>query len=76
MLGAPVVFHRLLARIAERVMPVPLVTRAQVRMLEEGLVAPARAPDDLPVDLVPSTAFTVEQVRAAGGVPGGRRPGR
>lgn len=74
-LRAPVVFHRLLARTGERVMPVPLVTRAQVRMLEEGLVAPARAPDDLPADLEPGTPFTVEQVRAAGGVPGGRRPG-
>jgi uncharacterized protein YbjT (DUF2867 family) len=64
-LRAPVVFHRLLARVVERVTTVPLVSRAQVRMLEEGLVEPARAPDELPADLAPDTAFTVERVRAS-----------
>lgn len=54
---APIAFHYLLARISEAVMNVPLVARAQVRILQEGLVEPACAPDPLPEDLVPRIPF-------------------
>jgi uncharacterized protein YbjT (DUF2867 family) len=52
---------------AERLMIVPLIAAAQVRILEEEVVEPALAPDPLPDDLRPSTAFDAESVRA--GVP-------
>jgi NADH dehydrogenase len=52
---------------AERLMTVPLIAAAQVRILEEEVVDPALAPDPLPDDLLPSTAFNAETVRA--GVP-------
>jgi hypothetical protein len=52
---------------AERLMTVPLISAAQVRILQEEVVDPALAPDPLPDDLLPSTAFDAESVRA--GVP-------
>ena len=65
---APIVFHYALARLAARVMDVPLVAVAQVRILREGVVEAVLAPDQLPVDLVPSTPFDEASVRA--GLPG------
>ncbi len=64
---APVVFQRVLANICEWTMKVPLVAKAQVRILEEGVVEPARAVDRLPDDLTPVRRFTEEQIR--GGLP-------
>jgi NADH dehydrogenase len=61
--SVPVVFHHMLARVAEAAMDVPLVARAQVRMLAEGLVEPAEAPDPLPDDLRPRTRFTDAEIR-------------
>ncbi len=61
----PMVFHELLGWVSERVMTVPLVARAQVRMLREGIVEPVLAPDALPGDLLPRSAFTAERVRTA-----------
>ena len=52
---------------AERLMTVPLISAAQVRILQEEVVDPAFAPDPLPDDLLPSTAFDSESIRA--GVP-------
>jgi len=52
---------------AERLMTVPLIAAAQVRILEEEVVDADKAPDSLPYDLLPSTAFDVESIRA--GVP-------
>jgi NADH dehydrogenase len=49
---------------AERLMTVPLISAAQVRILQEGVVDAALAPDPLPDDLLPSTAFDAESVRA------------
>ena len=40
-IAMPVGFHRVLARVAELTMQVPLVSLAQVRMLAEGLCEPA-----------------------------------
>jgi uncharacterized protein YbjT (DUF2867 family) len=61
---APLAFHYLLARVTELSMTVPLVTTAQVRILEEELVEPAMAPDELPADLLPRTQFDEAAVRA------------
>ncbi|HYO60675.1 MAG TPA: NAD(P)H-binding protein [Actinomycetota bacterium] len=61
---APIAFHYLLARISEAVMNVPLVARAQVRILEEGLVEPACAPHPLPEDLAPVVPFDDAAIRA------------
>ncbi len=66
-LPAPLVVHRLLSWCAERVMTVPLVSAAQVRILTEGLVEPVLAPDRLPADLEPITPFSAEAIR--GGLP-------
>ena len=59
----PFVFHRLLASVAEGSMTVPLISHAQVQMLEEEVVEPLRAPDVLPEDLSPSTPFNEDSIR-------------
>jgi uncharacterized protein YbjT (DUF2867 family) len=64
---APLWFHYVLARVCEFTMKVPLVARAQVRILSEGVVEPAIACDPLPADLQPVRRFTAEQIR--GGLP-------
>jgi hypothetical protein len=70
---APLLFHRLLAVLAERTMTVPLISVAQVRMLREELIEPVRAPDALPVDLTPTTPFDEAAIRA--GLPSAERFG-
>jgi uncharacterized protein YbjT (DUF2867 family) len=64
---APIVFHRVLAQVCEWTMKVPLVAKAQVRILSEGVVEAAGATDPLPADLLPKRHFTAEQIR--GGLP-------
>lgn len=64
MFPAPLWFHYALARVCEFTMKVPLVARAQVRILSEGVVEPATACDPLPVDLQPRRRFTPEQISA------------
>jgi uncharacterized protein YbjT (DUF2867 family) len=64
---APVWFHRMLAQIFELTMKVPLIAKAQVQILSEGVVEASTACDPLPVDLVPVRYFTPEQIR--GGLP-------
>jgi uncharacterized protein YbjT (DUF2867 family) len=64
---APVWFHRRLAELCELTMKVPLVAKAQVQILSEGVVEPATACDPLPADLLPVRYFTAEQIR--GGLP-------
>ena len=59
---APVFFHRILARICEWTMNVPLVATAQVRILTEGVVEPVGICDPLPPDLAPTRRFTAEQI--------------
>ena len=61
---APVLFHRALARVCEWTMKIPLVARAQVQILVEGVVEPATPCDPLPADLVPLRRFTPEQIRS------------
>jgi uncharacterized protein YbjT (DUF2867 family) len=59
----PVWFHYALASLLEATMTIPLVSRAQVRILSEGIVEPLPACAALPNDLMPSTRFTDEQIR-------------
>lgn len=67
---APVVFHRALARVCEWTMKIPLVARAQVQILLEGVVEPATPCDPLPADLVPARRFTPDQIRSGLPEPG------
>jgi uncharacterized protein YbjT (DUF2867 family) len=61
---APLWFHYALALVCERTMKIPLVARAQVRILSEGVVEPATSCDPLPPDLRPVRCFTPEQIRS------------
>ena len=65
----PMIFHRLLAMVSEAVMTVPLVARAQVRMLQEEIVEPVLAPDRLPDDLMPTTGFGTTTILKGSPVP-------
>jgi NADH dehydrogenase len=60
---APIAFHRAMAAVLERVMKLPLVSKAQVRILSEGIVEPAPPCGALPEDLLPRTPFSEEQIR-------------
>lgn len=59
----PVWFHSVLARLLEATMTIPLVSRAQVRILSEGIIEALPACGTLPADLLPCTCFTEEQIR-------------
>jgi len=61
---APLWFHYALALVCEATMKVPLVARAQVRILSEGVVEPATKCDSLPPDLMPVRRFTPDQIRS------------
>lgn len=63
--SAPLGFHRLLARLTEGVMIVPLISLAQVRILQEQVIDTTRAPDHLPEDLEPATLFDESSIRPA-----------
>lgn len=67
MIRAPVWVHYALASFWEWTMKIPLVARAQVRILSEGVVEPALPCDPLPADLLPRRRFTDDQIR--GGLP-------
>jgi uncharacterized protein YbjT (DUF2867 family) len=60
---APVWFHYVLAQIFEWTMRVPLIAKAQVRILSEGVVEAAPPCDRLPADLMPTRLFTDEPIR-------------
>lgn len=60
---APLWFHYVLSQLCEWTMKVPLVAKAQVRILSEGVVEPATLCDPLPSDLQPTRKFTPEQIR-------------
>jgi NADH dehydrogenase len=61
---APVVFHRGLAWLFERIMTTPLVASAQVRILSESVTEPLPFAEAPPRDLAPATMFSVERIRA------------
>jgi uncharacterized protein YbjT (DUF2867 family) len=66
--GLPVFFHSSLAWVLERATTVPLVSRAQVRMLAEGIAEPLPGCDALPDDLRPRQPLSDAQIRR--GLPG------
>jgi len=70
-LPGPVWALRLLGRVTELTMKVPLIATAQVQMLAEGVSEAWGAYDELPADLAPATMFTDEQIRLALPRPGG-----
>jgi len=59
----PVIFQRMLAWFSERFMPKPLVTKAQVQMLADGISQPLPDSQMLPDDLAPKILFTEEQIK-------------
>jgi nucleoside-diphosphate-sugar epimerase len=63
----PLFFHNRLARLMEKAMKIPLLSKTQVRILSEGFDDSYLPVDDLPEDLFPQTPFTAEQIR--GGLP-------
>jgi NADH dehydrogenase len=67
---APILFHRVLAQVCEWTMKVPLVAKAQVQILVEGVVEAVTPCDPLPDDLVPVRRFTPEQIREGLPAPG------
>lgn len=62
MVRAPVWFHSVMAYFWESTMKIPLVARAQVRILSEGVVESVLPCDLLPQDLLPKRRFTDEQI--------------
>lgn len=60
----PIAAHLVISRLAELVMRVPLVSLAQVRILQEGVTVAAPAADTLPSDLAPTTPFSESSIRA------------
>ena len=61
---APVWFQYVTAQIFEWTMKVPLASKAQVRILSEGVVAPALPCDSVPEDVAPVLKFTEDQIRS------------
>jgi uncharacterized protein YbjT (DUF2867 family) len=59
----PVTAQYVLAWLVERLMRTPIVTRAQVRMLAEGISTPLPGSASLPDDLVPQTRLSDQQIR-------------
>ncbi len=66
----PVWMHQVAARLFELTMKIPLVARAQVRILSEGVTEGVPPYDELPPDLVPRLRFTEEQIRRGLPAPG------
>ncbi|MHA6668507.1 NAD-dependent epimerase/dehydratase family protein [Homoserinimonas sp. A447] len=62
---APVAFHQILAQFAEWTMKVPLLAKAQARMLAEGVTDAATPATELPDDLRPKLPFDDSQIRSA-----------
>jgi len=67
----PIAAQLLIARAAEWTMRVPLISRAQVHILAEGVVEPLPFADWPPADLAPSTPFDASAIRRGLPKPGG-----
>jgi NADH dehydrogenase len=61
--GMPIFFHDAVARVCETMMTIPLESRAQVRILAEGVTQPLPDCPDPPEDLVPRIRFTGKAIR-------------
>jgi NADH dehydrogenase len=70
MFPMPVWFHYLLGWLVERLMTVPLVSLAQVRILSEGLAEASPTYEPMPSELAPALRFTEEQIRKGLPAPG------
>ena len=70
MFPMPLWFHYVLGWLLERLMKVPMVSVAQVRILSEGLSEAAPPFDPMPVELAPRIQFTEEQIRKGLPAPG------
>lgn len=68
---APLWFHYALGWVLERIMKIPLVSIAQVRILSEGIIQPLPFADSLPDDLQPKKTFSEDQIRVGLPKPGG-----
>jgi nucleoside-diphosphate-sugar epimerase len=62
---SPVWFIRIVAQLTEWTMKVPLIAKAQARMLAEGVSQAAPPTPDLPAELRPKLPFSVDQIKAA-----------
>lgn len=69
-LPVPTWIVRMLAQVTEWTMVVPLVAKAQARMLVEGVSEPAPPAPEVPLEIRPSRPFSDERIRAA--LPDGR----
>lgn len=58
------------AWLSERVMVTPALSTAQARILQEEVITATLAPDELPADLVPSSPFDANSIRAGLPEPG------
>jgi len=70
MFPMPVWFHYVLGWVVQRLMTVPLVSVAQVRMLAEGLAESALPCDPMPLELAPKITFSDKQIRKGLPAPG------
>jgi len=59
----PILFQRMLAWFSERFMSKPLITKAQVQMLADGISQPTPEAISLPEDMQPKIQFTEEQIK-------------
>lgn len=59
----PILFHKGLAVIVERLMTIPVVSAAQVRILSEGIVEASGSCESVPNDLLPKTRFDFDSIR-------------
>lgn len=62
-LRVPIAFQKVIAWSAERTMKIPLLSLAQLRILSEGIVEALPRCDSLPMDLLPTSHFTPEQIQ-------------
>jgi NADH dehydrogenase len=67
----PIAAQLVVGHVAELVMRVPLISLAQVRILEEGVAEAAPSAEALPPDLAPATPFSDGVIRAGLPEPGG-----
>jgi NADH dehydrogenase len=70
MFRMPVWFHYALGWLLERIMTVPMVSVAQVRILSEGLTEPKPNCDQMPSELAPQIRFSEFQIRKGLPAPG------
>lgn len=66
----PALFHACLAVLAERLMTIPLISRAQVRMLAEGMAEPLEGDMEPPSSLKPQLTLSAAEIHKGLPAPG------